>query len=349
MWLKNAWYVAGHAAEIVPGKLMARRLLNQPVVLWRTDAGQAVAFRDRCPHRLVPLSMGRHDGDAIVCGYHGMRFGADGMCNHIPAQEQIPQKARATAYPLVERHALLWIWMGDAAQADAALIPDLHWMQSSDWVPSEGYLHIAADYRLVTDNLLDLSHESFIHTRTIGDDVVAQTPVRSDVVNEHVVRAHREMPNIEAPPFFARLMGDPEARIDRFQTALFHPPGLNITFVKIRPAGATNQSFDGRATHMLTPETERSTHYFWAFARNFVLDDAELTNYVRQATAATFDEDKAMLEAQQLGIEEEPETPLPQLALRVDGAPMQARRLLGKLVSQERLGHVMRTAELQHA
>lgn len=334
MWLRNCWYVAAHARDVTHA-LLARRILNEPIIFWRNHAGTVAALKDRCPHRLVPLSAGTLVGDDVQCGYHGMRFGADGACVAVPGQDGVPQSARVRAYPVVERHGLIWIWMGAAELADADLVPDIHWMQAPGWVASIGYHHMRADYRLVGDNLLDLSHESFLHTRTIGDNVVVNTPVQVDVADGMVVRAHREMPNIESPPFFALLLGN-DSRIDRRQTAVYHPPGTHITVVSIQAAGQPRESaLESRAIHLLTPETETTTHYHWGFARSYRLEDETITEAIRVATMHTFDEDAAMLALQQAGINEEEEGPFPRLALRVDAGPIQGRRLLASLIARE--------------
>jgi phenylpropionate dioxygenase-like ring-hydroxylating dioxygenase large terminal subunit len=92
-----------------------------------------------------------------------MCFDAEGQCVRVPGQDTVPRQARVQNYPLVERHSFAWIWLGDAALADPAKIPDVHWCDHPDWAVSDGYHHFAANYQLVNDNLLDLSHESFVH------------------------------------------------------------------------------------------------------------------------------------------------------------------------------------------
>jgi vanillate O-demethylase monooxygenase subunit len=345
MWLKNCWYVAAHAHDVT-NTLLARRILNEPIIFWRTTEGTVSALKDRCAHRLVPLSAGRVAGDVVECGYHGMAFAGDGRCVAVPGQDGVPASARVRAYPVVERHGLIWVWMGDAGLADDTLVPNIFWMDQPGWAVSKGYHHVRADYRLVGDNLLDLSHESFLHTHTIGDDVVVNTPVKVDVADGMVVRAHRDMPGIEAPPFFALLLGSDEP-IDRMQTAVFHPPSTHMTLVRIQPAGQPDRLLDGRAIHLLTPETATSTHYHWGFARSYHLDDIDLTEKVRLATTRTFDEDAVMLALQQEGVDEEPDGPFPRLALRVDAGPVQGRRLLGMLIDREQAsGAVLRVADL---
>lgn len=336
MFLLNCWYVAAWPAELDEGHVLTRRILDRPILLYRTNAGKPVAFLDRCPHRLVPLSAGKRTGDVIRCGYHGMAFGEDGRCVHIPGQEKIPANAAATVFTVVERYGAIWIWPG-TAQPDPDLIPCVPWPDLPGWTPSPGYTHVAADYRLLTDNLLDLSHENYIHQGTIGneeDETIADFPVRVSIVDGRHVRAHRNMPDIAPPPFF-RVLADSDGRIDRWQTALWAPPSTNITDVGARPVGADiEQTLVSRVLHLLTPETEVSTHYFWSHNRNFRLEDAELTDRIIDAHRRTFDEDKAMLELQQREVKDSALS-VPQIALGVDDAPLRARRVLSALLRQQ--------------
>src|SRR5690606_3798044 len=158
MWPLNCWYVAGFANEVGQG-LLSRKLLDQSVIMWRMNSGRIAALADRCPHRLVPLSTGRLAGDHVECGYHGLRFDAAGACAFVPGQDSLPKAAPVRAFPVAERHALLWLWFGAPDLADENLIPDLHWMDAPGWRATAGYHHFKCDYRLINDNLLDLSHE----------------------------------------------------------------------------------------------------------------------------------------------------------------------------------------------
>ncbi|MCP3730015.1 aromatic ring-hydroxylating dioxygenase subunit alpha [Sphingomonas sp. MG17] len=339
MFLKNCWYVAAWPTEMDGGGWLVRRILDQPVLLLRTESGEPAAFLDRCPHRLVPLSAGQRIGDTIRCGYHGMTFASDGRCVHIPGQAKIPPNAAATVFPMTERHGMVWIWMGDAKLADAELVPDVPWPALPHWTASNGYTHVAADYRLLTDNLLDLSHENYIHQGTIGnqeEETIADFPVKVSVDGLKVL-AHREMPNIVPPPFFRVLQGN-DNHIDRWQTAIWTAPSINMTDVGARPAGgAVEETLVSRVLHLLTPETETSTHYFWSHNRNFRQDDAELTAGIVEAHRRTFDEDKEMVELQQRELDDSGLS-VPQMALRVDDAPLRARRILSLLVRQQQAG-----------
>lgn len=332
MWLKNIWYVAGFAGD-VGENLVARRFLGQHVLLYRTDAGKAVAMEDRCPHRLVPLSLGRRvDGEAIECGYHGMRFNAAGRCTFAPGQAA-PGAVRVRIFPLAERHRLLWIWLGAPDLADESMIPDMHWFDDPAWTVVEGYSHFDAGYRLITDNLLDLSHEAYVHQKTIGNGALAEADVDVSIDGNQAVRAYREMHDIPPPPFFAKFMNY-SGRIDRGQLAFYMPPGIHMTEYFGRRVEGDGTKFLNRVMHLVTPETERTSHYFWAQTRNYRLDDAELSRSIREATLRTFDEDRDMLRHQQERLIEEGAT-VPAAAIRFDAAPVQAQRILARLIEEE--------------
>jgi vanillate O-demethylase monooxygenase subunit len=339
-FITNVWQVAAHAAELT-SKPLVRRILNVPILLYRLSDRSPAALLDRCPHRRVPLSSGQRIGDEIQCGYHGLRFAADGQCVHAPGQADIPTTAQATSYPIVERYDLAWIWMGAPALADQALIPDLPFLADPVWTTVGGYLHFGCNHQLVTDNLLDLSHESYIHERTIGnsqDETIADFPPKTTVEDKRIVRVHREMPGIMPPPFYAMIL-ETQKPIDRWQTAVFAAPSLNMTEAGVQHAGLPRATaLVHRAMHLLTPETERSTHYFWVVARNFRQNDRTLDEAIRRGLDITFDEDRVMLELQQAGVEEGGEGPIPGLALRVDDGPLRARRIHASQLKAEQTG-----------
>ncbi len=335
MYPKNCWYVAAHAHEITDA-LFARILLNQAVIFWRTADGKVAALEDRCPHRLVPLSTGRTVNGLVECGYHGLRYNAEGACAYVPGQDNVPTGTHVKAFPVAERHALIWIWMGAADLADEGLIPDLHWMDAPGWRATTGYLHFNCDYRLINDNLLDLSHETYIHKHTIGNDAVADSPVAMKVIGRRVVRVHREMPGIEPPPFFALAQGH-NGPINRWQVAIYMAPGFNMTEVGFH-AVETDRAQEHlmmRPIHIITPETDHSAHYIWGLARNFRIDDTELNDSLYEATTQTFSEDRELLETQDRRLQAENMPKLPQMSVKVDAGPVQGRRLLEAMIKRE--------------
>jgi phenylpropionate dioxygenase-like ring-hydroxylating dioxygenase large terminal subunit len=168
-FLRNAWYVAASANEV--GRIpLPRLLLGEPIVFYRRGDGTSVALEDRCCHRRAPLSKGKIVDDRLQCGYHGFTFDASGACVAIPGQDSVPTRIGVRSYRLVEWHGFIWIWMGEAAKADPARIPDFKENTSPGWWPTRVMLPIKGHYQLVVENLLDLSHVAFVHGETIGSD-----------------------------------------------------------------------------------------------------------------------------------------------------------------------------------
>jgi vanillate O-demethylase monooxygenase subunit len=332
MFLRNAWYVAATAAEVGRAPL-ARSILDEPVVLWRTEAGQAVALHDLCIHRRAPLSLGRLVGDALQCGYHGFTYDCTGKCIKVPAQERIPPRAAVKAYPLVERWGWLWIWMGDAP-ADEALIPDFHWMETPGWVPVSGKLHLEAHYQLAVDNLLDLSHETYLHTRTIGNAAVAEAPITTRE-DDGTVHVERVMKDVKPPPLFVKATGRPD-NIDRYQFIEWLPPCYVRIEIRGLPVGSNDPNGGLRwwVLNALTPETERTCNYYWSVPRNFATGDAALTAMLEKAVIQTFNEDVEMLEAQQAAIERDGGRTRT-VDVHIDGGTVLARRRLDALIRAE--------------
>jgi phenylpropionate dioxygenase-like ring-hydroxylating dioxygenase large terminal subunit len=336
-WIRKAWYVSAFSKDL-QHELLARTILGEAVVMFRDANGRPVAMTDKCPHRGVPLSLGKLVDGMVRCTYHGLRIDSDGLCKHIPCQTLIPAQARVATYPMADKHGFTWIWMGDAILADASLIPDVHWMDDADWTACGGYHHVEADYQLMNDNLLDLSHESFLHDKTIGNEAVAQAPVKT-VAGMDEVRVHRDIFNCEPPPFYIKATGFTD-RINRWHTTIFTPPSFNLIENGSYPATARKaDALERRVIHLTTPETASSCHYFWGVARAYQRDDAALTEFIRQQSSNTFDEDKAMLEAQQRALGGKGGSVFP-VALCTDVGPIQARKLVHKRAADERLAQI---------
>jgi vanillate O-demethylase monooxygenase subunit len=337
MFIKDVWQVAAFAKE-VGHEILARTLAGEPVILYRTTAGTPVVMLDTCPHRFLPLSLGKLSGDHVVCGYHGLCFDDRGDCIKIPGQDKIPSTAKATVFPVVERYDFIWVWLGDPAKADESLVPDFFWMTNPDWAISDGYHHINAHYQLINDNLLDLSHETFVHPHTIGNRAVADSPLTVSE-GDGCVKAHRDMYDCEPPPFYVQASGFSE-RIDRWHTSIYTPPGFIVIENGSVPAGmpkdearAKGRARERRVLNLITPETETSSHYFWGIARSYDIGNPELTEYIRAEVIRTFDEDKLVLEAQQTRIGANKVTHFP-VTLRADTGAVRGRRLLDAMLRQ---------------
>jgi phenylpropionate dioxygenase-like ring-hydroxylating dioxygenase large terminal subunit len=170
-WIRNCWYVIAWGHEVPPAdspELFRRVVLGEPVLVYRTAAGEIVALEDRCCHRHAPLSAGRREGDCVRCGYHGLKFDPSGQCVEAPGIPIVPAKARVKRYPTVLKNNWVFVWMGDPSQADADLLPDNFSCEHPDWQHKPGYLHYDTPYLLICDNLLDFSHLSYVHEKTLG-------------------------------------------------------------------------------------------------------------------------------------------------------------------------------------
>lgn len=331
-FLRNYWYVGAWSYE-VNNTPLARTLLNQQLVFFRTSGGEAVVLEDRCPHRFAPLSLGRVDGNVLECGYHGFAFGADGNCLRIPAMDKVPDAIRVRRYPTIELNGWLYVWMGDADLADESKLPPYYQMGEDKWVGSGETLHMAADYRLIRDNLLDLSHAKYVHRQTLATNEVDETPITT-TTEEDIVGVLRRMENIEPSPFWSKA-GDLKDRIIHRQLTEYHP-SCNIV-IRLRgmtiPKIALEKVIGFRVLNALVPETDTTTHYFWWLGRDFDLENSKLTEFMHKANADTFLEDKRVIEAQQREIDRVADTR--PIVVPADAGVEAARKLDARLLAAE--------------
>src|SRR5438067_1097170 len=208
-------------------------------------------------------------------------------------------------------------------------------MDDPAWAAVPGYHHFGANYQLVNDNLLDLSHESFVHEETIGNESVAESQA-SVTLHGDTVRVHRDMLNIEAPPFYRQTTGF-TGRINRWHTNSFTPPGFHIIENGSMPADAPDKkhALELKVLNLITPESATSSHYFWGIVRQFRRDDRALDEIIRDGIVHTFDQDKTVLEAQQRALGPDPDSVTFPIAIRVDAGPIQGRKLVAAMLARE--------------
>jgi vanillate O-demethylase monooxygenase subunit len=294
-FITNAWYVAAWGEEITRTPLR-RVILDEPVAFYRRTDGEPVALADRCVHRAYPLSRGTLDGDQIVCGYHGFAFEPGGACTWVPGQATVPKSARVRAYPLVESGPFVWIWMGDPEAADPATIPDHRITLDPEWPLIKDMRTLKARFALLIDNLMDLSHETFIHAETIGTEDVAETPIATTVEGS-IVRCYRHMESVAIPPFYQQATGITSA-IDRWQDIDFDVPSFYTLNVRVAEAGAPDErAFFSKVMYALTPETKHSTHDFWVIVRKGPRRPAWVDTFGTRFQNRVFAEDMVALEA----------------------------------------------------
>ena len=339
MYVRNAWYVAAASDEIGVAPL-GRTICGQRMVIFRGAGGAVSVLEDFCPHRGAPLSLGRvRDDGAIVCGYHGLVMGGDGRCIGMPGQRVRPT---IRVYPAIERYGFVWVWPGDKSAADPAHLHHLPWAESPEWTYAGGLYHVACDYRLMIDNLMDLTHETYVHASSIGQPEIEEAAPATRVEGNSAITS-RFMSNISAPPFWrAALRGNrlaDDVPVDRWQICRFTPPSHVMIEVGVAHAGhggheaPADKKTSSIVVDFITPETETSIWYFWGMARNFNIEDATLTATIRDGQAAIFREDVGILEAQQRNLTEQPGRHL--MRLNIDMGGFEARRILERLVAEE--------------
>lgn len=334
IWVRNQWYVAAWDAELDRDPL-ARTICGEPVMLYRRLDRSVVAMRDACPHRLLPLSMGIKEGDNIRCRYHGLLIDSEGKAAEMPLKnDPVNRNVCVQTYPLVERHRFIWIWIGEAEKADPALIPDFWPCSMQGWTFDGGYYPIKCDYRLAIDNLMDLTHETYVHAGSIGQLEIMEAPISTRVEGNEVF-VERWIPNIDAPPLWRNALKR-EGNVDRWQICHFIPPSSVLIDVGVAPVGvgATLEKHDqgvrGFVVDALTPETETSSHYFWGMARNFDITDTGFTARFKAQQGGVFLEDVEVLEAQQRSMQANPDLKL--RGYNIDEGGVKARNIIRRMI-----------------
>jgi phenylpropionate dioxygenase-like ring-hydroxylating dioxygenase large terminal subunit len=306
-FLNNAWYVVALSPD-VGRTLKPVRLLSQAIVLYRTQEGAPVALEDACPHRKLPLSMGRLKGDAVECGYHGLTFDGQGQCIDAATQQRIPPFAVVRSYPVCDKYGLLWIWMGEPGRAREQEILDIEHFGQPGWHTTQGdRMELACHYLWMVDNLLDPSHVAWVHRGSFAGAGTDNTPM-SIASNDQGVICSRWMLDQPPPPFYAPLVKF-SGHADRLQHYEVRYPSLAINMGIYTPAGKGGPGLvHGPDTyvmvsyHFLTPVDEDNTLYFWLQHRNTDAQDEGITARVAAGARAAFEEDRTILEAVHRGM-----------------------------------------------
>lgn len=335
----NQWYVAAFGREIGP-TLFARTVRDEPIVFYRRPDGTVAALADRCVHRRYPLSASHLDGDRIVCGYHGFTYGGDGVCVSVPGQQRIPRTARVRTYPVVERDSFVWVWIGDPDRADPTAVPRAPWLDDQGWTTVGDMTPLAARHGLLMDNLLDLSHETYLHGGHIGTPEVADTPITTTVDDDaEIVYVSRRMDDAACPPFYARSTGI-TGRITRWQDIEFHPPCLYILHSRIAPQGhyppadgPDAGAFHAKIVYALTPATATTTWDFWAVARDFARADTEVSDFLYRSNATVVDQDVTALTLLEAVVAGEADR-YQELSINIDTGGLAARRIVRRQVDR---------------
>ncbi|SAL35479.1 Rieske (2Fe-2S) domain-containing protein [Caballeronia peredens] len=324
MFIQNAWYAAALSGE-VKREPFARTILNEKIVMYRTSANQVVALEDRCPHRQVPLSRGRLIGDELQCWYHGLRYDCSGACVGIPSQSTIPKGAQVRAFPAAERYGFIWLWTGDPNLADVGAIPN-HWVCSApELAGTMSYCTIACNFLFGIDNILDISHAAFVHTKTLGSLDIVRTQPEIEIHDDEV-RVRRHLRREKTPPMYAQILK--LDYIDRFQDVLFWPVGNTRVETRAHACDDSNgKVFHVYTTTIFTPATDVTSHVFVGMHRDFDVNNQRFTDFTAKEVFATVMEDKDVAESLQANWS--PTAPM--IDIHLDRPAFAARRILERM------------------
>ncbi|WCM25016.1 aromatic ring-hydroxylating dioxygenase subunit alpha [Sphingomonas sp. QA11] len=336
-YLRNAWYMAGWMDEVTVEHGLARTLLDEPVYIYRDVAGEAHALLDRCPHRFAPLSMGRRDGDVVVCAYHGLGFGGAGRCVRNP-HGPVTRSLDVRSYPVAEAHRILWIWMGDPALADPMSIMDLSFLSSATEASfNNGYINGHGHYQLFVDNILDLSHTDYLHPDTLGGGAISRTRAKVMQRDDGVISIYWHVVDDVPTPLFRQFLPEKTDRVDSWTEVDWTAPGvMKLVSGAVETGGSRAGALNVENVHIFTPNTSVSTHYFFASTRNFGVDNVTLNESIRTARARIFSsEDEPMIAAQQQRMGDRDFWSLRPALLRTDEGAVKVRRRMDELIARE--------------
>lgn len=340
--LEDFWYCAAHSAEITD-KPLARIICGMPMVLYRGESGRVVALEDRCPHRQAPLSLGNVIGDEIQCDYHGLIFDRTGACVHIPRQDAISASNRIQAFSAVERWGFIWVWWGDQDKAEPATIPNLPWTEEDHRRSVYFYWHVNANFQLMADNLLDVSHVDFLHKSSIASKIApgvkaAEAPkvTIETRVEGNVVHSLRQVHNTMLAGIAAKWHGG-EGPVTRVSTGRWEPPNSCILKLQFAEAdGSIHRTIN--LDHIMTPETDRTCHYFLDWTWDFEGADGYPTpeDVDREQRGLIEVEDIPMVEAQQRNLDLFGD--VRDIPVKQDRTLIEVHRVLKRLYAEAGLG-----------
>ena len=337
-FLENAWYVVAQSQQI-SDKLLSLKLLGEQLLFYRNSVGEVVALEDACPHRKLPLSMGKLKGDYVQCGYHGLTFDACGRCVDAPTQDKIPGNAFVRSYPVIEKYQLVWIWMGQPELAGAKLIPEFDDYDNPDWgLTDGGMLECRCHYLYLLDNLLDPSHVAWVHETSFASSGTEDVPLMIEDTEKGVL-VSRWIKNIDPPPYYAEMLSF-SGKVDRLQYYEAQMPSVAINMSTYARAGfggnsddLPDDSYRMRSYHFITPIDAHSTRYHWFQHYNTNTRDEVVRAKLNAGARMAFEEDRIILEAVEAGMSD---LRRPGLDLQLDIGARKFRKKLSSLIKAEK-------------
>jgi phenylpropionate dioxygenase-like ring-hydroxylating dioxygenase large terminal subunit len=325
----DRWYCAAFSDELKADATLTRRILKEPVLLFRTNDGSLASMSSVCPHRFAPLNKGELRDDVIYCPYHGLGFDGAGHCVHNPHGDgSIPLRSDLKRYTVVEHQGVVWIWMGKEGEADLAKIPALDLCDDSAEQGLHGVMYIGADYRLIIDNLLDLNHAPYLHGGRLSP--VSESRETNWERGPESAAVRYLAPAVEPSESHKLWFHEPKGD---FRTEMtWELPGTLQQLLSMTSVGRPpEEGVILKSAHLITPETERSSHYFWIVTRNRMVGDAGVDQRLRAIIEHAFlNEDFAMIRDVQENMQGREFSDLRPIYLKTDGAAGHARSVLDR-------------------
>lgn len=329
----RSWYVAATSDELDRSPLVARRVLDVPLVLYRLTDGTVTVLEDRDAHRPYPLSLGRLDGDRIVSSYSGFAYDPDGTCVHVPTQPEVPYGARVRAFPAREIDGLVWVWLAEPGLADLRHPPRAHWLIDESWTTFGDEWTTNADYLLLHENFADITHVAVVHPELAPPVLSAgPVPLLEVEVSETSVSFHRDYPPATLAPWHATLLGvEADAEFAQREQGRFASPGLWVDSWDVHgglPEGDATFWF----THAVTPVDAVSTRHVWRVSRNFAHGE-QVSASLLPMFRDYYQRVRQILETMQQvldtdGVRDE-------VNVSADAAALQIRRIVGRMLAEE--------------
>ncbi len=277
-YITNSWYVAGFSDEFETNQLKGHKICEKPIVTWRTGDGDVVAFDNRCMHKRMPLSEGRIMSDGTLeCAYHGLCYNSTGRCVAVPSHPDgnIPSQLQLKPYPIIEKQGLVWIWPGDPEKSVDVSPPETPEISSDAWesIHSDP-MEVKANYLLLIENLMDITHFYPLHDGNIGDIDNSRIPIKlveGEDNGNRFVKTIRLAENYQQPPFLQDwFVYD---IVDRDHTHCMVSPGLTRVEMRVAPPGKLDQTDIIRGYtlfHTHTPIDDK--HHIWRWCVNCKAD-----------------------------------------------------------------------------
>ena len=336
--LRNCWYAAGWANEVEHGKPLARRIAGEALLFFRREDGEICAIADYCPHRYAPLHRGKQVGDYIRCGYHGLQWDGKGNCVHNPQEGPLPRQT-IPSFSVIDRYSVVWLWVGDQPADPRLINEEFAFLAEPTRAHVRGRFHVRANYLLMLDNLMDISHARFLRGDALMTEEMSKRYQPKSTFEGDVVVATLEQRDTQAPGLFKPGLPPGTDRVDFYDYVKGILPGNVIHDIVYAQPGADKYLPSGvssRSAHFFTPETNTTTHYFFDNSRDFMIDDKATDERVLNALKKAFgEEDIPMIEAQQLVLGENELMELRPVVLGNDRASVLTRRRLLKRIREQ--------------